>query len=364
MTPEVMLPAPDGKDFAAALVAWQRVHGRHDLPWQRDRDPYRIWVSEIMLQQTQVSAVIPYYDRFMARFPDVQALARAPADEVMQHWSGLGYYARARNLHRAARIVANDHGGAFPRTAAELESLPGIGRSTAAAIAAFAFGARAAILDGNVKRVLARAFAVEGWPGETRVEAQLWTLAEALLPAGDVEAYTQGLMDLGSTVCTRASPRCGVCPVAGQCAALAAGTVDRYPAPRPAKARPHRKAVYLVAMRGHAVLLERRPASGIWGGLWCLPELPEADQPTREWLGSFGVAGSAVALPSVEHGFTHYSLTMMPVLGLAGEGTAPSDEARWFLLDEALAAGVPAPVRKILSDVRSSPALKQMQDPV
>lgn len=364
MTPDALPQVPVDADFAIALVAWQRVHGRHDLPWQRDRDPYRIWVSEIMLQQTQVSAVIPYYDRFMARFPDVQALANAPLDEVMQYWSGLGYYARARNLHRAARIVALDFDGVFPRTAAELESLPGIGRSTAAAIAAFAFGARAAILDGNVKRVLARAFAVEGWPGESRVEARLWSLAEALLPARDVEAYTQGLMDLGSTLCSRASPRCGDCPVAARCAALASGSVSRYPAPRPAKARPHRKAVYLVAMRGGAVLLERRPSSGIWGGLWCLPELPHADQPTREWLGGFGVASGVVALPSVEHGFTHYSLTMTPVLALAGEGVLPSDEARWFLLEEALAAGVPAPVRKILSDLRTSAALKQMQDPV
>lgn len=356
-------PAPADAGFAAELVAWQRLHGRHDLPWQRDRDAYRIWVSEIMLQQTQVSAVIPYYDRFMARFPDVRTLAAAPADEVMQYWSGLGYYARARNLHRAAGIVSDDFGGAFPRTAAELESLPGIGRSTAAAIAAFAFGARAAILDGNVKRVLARAFAVEGWPGESRVEARLWTLAETLLPAHDVEAYTQGLMDLGSTLCTRSSPRCGDCPLAGRCAALAAGQVDRYPAPRPAKARPHRRAVYLVAVRGEAVLLERRPASGIWGGLWCLPELPDAERPAPEWLAAFGISGDAIALPPVEHGFTHYSLTMNPVLALCGEGDA-SAQTRWFALDEALSAGVPAPVRKILSDVRGSAALKQMQNPV
>ncbi len=363
MTLDDAVRAPGNADFSAALVAWQREHGRHDLPWQRDRDPYGIWVSEIMLQQTQVSAVIPYYERFMARFPAVQALAAASTDEVMQHWSGLGYYARARNLHRAACIVANELGGSFPRTAAELESLPGIGRSTAAAIAAFAFGARAAILDGNVKRVLARAFAVEGWPGEARVEARLWSLAETLLPARDVEAYTQGLMDLGSTVCTRASPRCGDCPVASRCAALASGAVTRYPAPRPAKARPHRKAVYLVAVRGDTVLLERRPASGIWGGLWCLPELPGTDLPAPEWLAGFGVARGVVALPPVEHGFTHYSLTMTPVLALAGEAAAPA-EARWFPLDEALAAGLPAPVRKILSDVRTSPALKQMQDPV
>lgn len=363
MTPGAANGVPNDADFAAALVAWQCAHGRHDLPWQRDRDPYRIWVSEIMLQQTQVSAVIPYYERFMARFPTVRTLADASADDVMQHWSGLGYYARARNLHRAARVVENELGGAFPRSAAELESLPGIGRSTAAAVAVFAFGARAAILDGNVKRVLARAFAVEGWPGEARVEARLWSLAEALLPTRDVEAYTQGLMDLGSGVCTRASPRCGDCPLQTRCAARASGAVSRYPAPRPAKARPHRKAVYLVAMRGDAVLLERRPASGIWGGLWCLPELPDADLPASEWLAGFGIDRGVVALPPVEHGFTHYSLTMTPVLGLAGEGSLPPD-ARWFPLEDALAAGLPAPVRKILSDVRTSAALKQMQDPV
>lgn len=354
---------PADLHFAADIVAWQRAHGRHDLPWQQNRDPYRIWVSEIMLQQTQVSAVIPYYDSFMARFPDVQALADAPLDAVLQSWSGLGYYARARNLHRAACIVANDLGGVFPRTAAGLESLPGIGRSTAAAIVAFAFGARAAILDGNVKRVLSRAFAVAGWPGESRVEARLWSLAEDLLPEQDIEAYTQGLMDLGSTLCTRASPRCGECPIASRCVARASGEVGRYPAPRPAKLRPHRTAVYLVAVRGDTVLLERRPASGIWGGLWCLPELPDAEQPAPDWLASFDVLRSVVALPPVEHGFTHYSLTMIPVLAPAGQGFS-AVEARWFTLDEAIGAGVPAPVRKILRSAQSSAALKEMQDPV
>ncbi|HEX5675504.1 MAG TPA: A/G-specific adenine glycosylase, partial [Azonexus sp.] len=217
--------------FAERLIAWQKIAGRHDLPWQQTRDPYRIWLSEIMLQQTQVGTVIPYFQRFLSRFPTVQALAEAPLESVIEHWAGLGYYARARNLHRCAREIVAVHAGKWPNSASQLSALPGIGRSTAAAIAAFAFGQRAAILDGNVKRVLCRQFAIEGFPGQSAVDRELWALAERLLPAADIESYTQGLMDLGATVCTRSRPRCEICPVSPDCQARLSGRQSALPTP-------------------------------------------------------------------------------------------------------------------------------------
>ena len=265
--------------FADRVIRWQQSHGRRDLPWQGTRDAYRIWVSEIMLQQTQVAAVIPYYTRFLQRFPDVCALASSPSPDVMAAWAGLGYYSRARNLHRCAQAVVERHEGRFPATVDALSALPGIGRSTAAAIAAFAFGERAAILDGNVKRVFARHFGVEGYPGATAVERRLWSIAERELPASGIEGYTQGLMDLGATLCVRVRPRCGDCPVAVTCVAKAQGRTAELPAPRPAKARPVRHATVVIVRddRG-ALLLETRPPTGIWGGLVSLPEFDaEAD---------------------------------------------------------------------------------------
>src|SRR6267142_1169437 len=249
--------------LAAKLIAWQRRHGRHDLPWQGTRDPYRIWLSEVMLQQTQVSSVIPYYQRFIKKYPTVQGLARATEDEVLQLWSGLGYYARGRNLHRAAGVIAKS---GFPRTAEKIAELPGVGRSTAAAIAAFAYGERGAILDGNVKRVLARVFALSD-------EKALWPLAERLLPKRGIEAYTQALMDLGATVCARRKPLCERCPVARDCGARKQNRIDELPAPRPRRELPQKQVTWLVLRHAGAVLVERRPAPGIWGGLWCPPEL-------------------------------------------------------------------------------------------
>jgi len=260
-------------DFARRVIDWQRSHGRSDLPWQGTRDPYAIWLSEIMLQQTQVATVVPYYLRFRARFPDLGSLAAADEDAVLRLWSGLGYYSRARNLHRAAQAVVTQHAGAFPRELADIEALPGIGRSTAAAIAGFAFGARAAILDGNVKRVLARHFAIEGFPGERAVEQRLWQLAESLLPAKDIEPYIQGLMDLGATVCTTRAPQCARCPVRASCAALAQNRVAELPAPRPRRVVPHRRTAMLVLRREGDVLLQKRPAVGVWSRLWCFPEI-------------------------------------------------------------------------------------------
>ncbi|MDX1374538.1 MAG: A/G-specific adenine glycosylase, partial [Burkholderiales bacterium] len=244
--------------FSRTLVAWQRRAGRRDLPWQGTRDPYRVWLSEIMLQQTQVAAAIPYYERFVARYPDVRALARASQHDVLRLWSGLGYYARARNLHRAARVVVREHAGRFPDTVEGLARLPGVGRSTAGAIAAFAFGRRAAILDGNVKRLLARCFGIEGYPGTPAVAARLWALAESLLPRRAIGTYTQALMDLGATLCTRARPQCGRCPLAAQCVALREARVESLPAPRPRRRLPLRSETWLVAVSGGRVLLERR----------------------------------------------------------------------------------------------------------
>jgi A/G-specific adenine glycosylase len=346
-----------GAPFAERIVGWQRLHGRHDLPWQRVRDAYRIWLSEIMLQQTQVTAVIPYYERFLARFPDVATLAAAPLDDVLALWSGLGYYARARNLHAAARAVMTDHAGAFPRAAEALATLPGVGRSTASAIAVFSFGVRAAILDGNVKRVLARWRGIEGWPGSPAVERSMWALAEALLPAKDVESYTQGLMDLGSSVCGRSRPQCGACPVRSDCVAYRAGTTARLPASRPAKARPEREVAMLLLKQGEQIFLEQRPPSGIWGGLWSLPEMPSDAALVDTCRERFGARVlTSIAGPSLRHGFTHFSLTIHPwYVEVAPEPRRAADAVgRWFPITEALALGVPAPVRTLLEGLDAS----------
>jgi A/G-specific adenine glycosylase len=329
-------------EFAQALIRWQKSAGRHDLPWQKQRDPYRVWLSEIMLQQTQVATVIPYYRRFLERFPDLTRLAAAPAEEVMALWSGLGYYARARNLQRAAQDIVATHGGRFPRRIEDIEALPGIGRSTAAAIAVFAFGARAAILDGNVKRVLTRAFGIEGFPGEKAIEARLWALAESLLPERDVVAYTQGLMDLGATLCLRSRPRCGDCPLAAQCVARREERIAELPTPRVRRAVPQRTAHLLVLLdRGH-VLLERRPPRGIWGGLLSLPELPDGKLPRR-------YAG-AQTLPVLRHAFTHFRLDIVPLLcKVSRRDTAP--EGVWLSLKDLDTAPLPAPIRKILENL-------------
>jgi A/G-specific adenine glycosylase len=338
-------------DFAPRVIAWQRSHGRRDLPWQGTRDPYAIWLSEIMLQQTQVATVVPYYLRFRDRFPDVASLADADEDEVLRLWSGLGYYSRARNLHRAAQAIVARHGGAFPRDFAEIEALPGIGRSTAAAIAGFAFGACAAILDGNVKRVLARHFAIEGFPGERAVESRLWQLAEALLPADGIEPYIQGLMDLGATVCTARAPHCERCPVLETCAALAQGRVAALPAPRPRRTVPHRRTAMLVLRNGGDVLLQKRPAVGVWSGLWCFPELGSGDDPARVAMRLYGCEVAGIErLGLLRHGFTHFTLDIEPVVArvrrVAPRAAQPG--VVWMPVEEAVGAAVPVPVRKLL----------------
>ena len=342
------------RPFAARIVAWQRRHGRHDLPWQQSRDPYRIWLSEIMLQQTQVATVLPYYERFLAAFPDVRALAAAPIGRVLELWAGLGYYRRAHHLHAAARTVVDRHGGSFPRTPEELAALPGVGRSTAAAIAAFAFGVRGAILDGNVKRVLARHRGIEGFPGEAAVEKKLWTIAEGLLPSRGIENYTQGLMDLGATVCTRSAPRCDACPVAGDCVARVQGRVDRLPSPRPRKSVPKRELKVLLIERAGELLFERRPATGIWSGLWSLPELPVDADVAEALRGRFGIeAGAIEALAPIVHGFTHFTLTLHP-LRIAVRRWCPraeSPECVWLARDDAMSAALPAPIKRLIRDL-------------
>jgi A/G-specific adenine glycosylase len=336
--------------FAARLIAWQAQHGRHGLPWQHTRDAYRIWLSEVMLQQTQVAAVLPYYARFLAAFPDVQALASASIEAVLEHWSGLGYYRRAHHLHAAARAVVAQHGGAFPRDAASLATLPGVGRSTAAAIAAFSAGERGAILDGNVKRVLARHAGVEGYPGAPRVTAALWREAEARLPVDGIQAYTQGMMDLGATVCLRTRPRCDMCPVADDCIARRDHRVLELPAPRPRKTLPERAVRVLLLERGGEILFERRPAVGIWGGLWTLPEIALDDDVATSVRIRFDLAvDGARDLPPLRHGFTHFALTLHPRrlavrvhLHVAQPGTL------WLTREAALGAALPAPIKRLL----------------
>ena len=310
--------------FAAKLIAWQRRHGRRGLPWQGTRDPYRIWLSEVMLQQTQVAAVIPYYNKFVENYPSVEALAAASEDDVLRLWAGLGYYARGRNLHKAARQIA---ASGFPLNFLELQDLPGVGRSTAAAIAAFAFGERAAILDGNVKRVLSRVYGIEDLE-------KLWAKAERLLPQRDIETYTQALMDLGATVCTR-TPSCDGCPVKARCVARNTGRIAELPAPRARRPLPLRHVDWHVYRHDGKVLLERRPSPGIWGGLWCFPETQKRK-------------GKARPLAPIEHGFTHFRLRIRPLLyEMRAEGSG-----LWIDVDDALAAAIPTPVKKLLQDLQ------------
>jgi A/G-specific adenine glycosylase len=337
------------KSFASRIVRWQQRHGRHALPWQGTRDPYRIWLSEIMLQQTQVATVIPYFERFVARFPDLASLAAAHEDEVLALWSGLGYYSRARNLHAAARAILARHGGDFPAGADAIAQLPGIGRSTAAAIAALAFGQRAAILDGNVKRVLARHGGIAGWPGDKKVETALWQLAESYLARTAIEAYTQGMMDLGALVCTRSQPACSACPVSTDCMASTQHRTAELPTPRPRKALPERQVQMLLLLDRGELMLEKRPARGVWGGMWSLPELaPEAD-PAGHCRDRFGyVALAQQVLPQLTHSFTHFKLHIRPVqLQLAPRRDTPPGQI-WLPLADALDAALPAPIRTLV----------------
>jgi A/G-specific adenine glycosylase len=335
--------------LAQSIVAWQAVHGRHDLPWQGTRDPYRIWLSEIMLQQTQVAAVIGYYQRFLARFPSVAHLAQGTQEEVLALWSGLGYYTRARNLHACAIQVLENFNGQFPRDPALLETLPGIGRSTAAAIAAFAFDHSSPILDGNVKRVFCRVFAIEGVPSQPAVEKVLWGLAQRETPSSEhIVAYTQGVMDLGATLCTRSRPRCLECPLQSRCLAFSRGLQSSLPTPKPKKMLPERRLKWLVIQREGAVLLRKRGPGAVWEGLWAFPEFAqELDLPVP-----------TQTLPIIEHQFSHYRLVATPCLAqLDGpvavqeeQVGASQDPAQWIWLEQGdwAEAALPAPIKKFL----------------
>ncbi|CAG0970936.1 Adenine DNA glycosylase [Burkholderiales bacterium] len=344
--------------FAARLLAWQKQHGRQDLPWQGDTDPYRVWVAEVMLQQTQVATVLPYYARFLASFPDLTSLAAAPLETVLAHWAGLGYYRRARNLHDAAKRLATHRQGRMPGDFDGLLALPGVGRSTAAAIAAAAFGERRAILDGNVKRVLARAFAITGFPGAGAVEKVLWRLAESLLPEREVARYHQALMDLGATVCTARRPECAHCPLTETCLAKSQGRVAELPEPRPRRSLPTRECFVAVLRAGRSVLLERRPPCGIWGGLWSLPEF--ADESA---LAGYVAAlpGTTVLrgedMPELRHSFTHFRLLLRPrCYELEARPSLAHDSASaWQSIETLAELALPTPVARILRQLPRFP---------
>ncbi|MFD1216996.1 A/G-specific adenine glycosylase [Microbulbifer celer] len=356
--------------FQSALFKWFDQHGRHDLPWQQDINPYRVWVSEIMLQQTQVTAVIPYFQRFMESFPTVEALAAASQDRVLAHWSGLGYYARARNLHKCAQTVVNEHGGEFPRSVEALADLPGIGRSTAGAIASISMGLSAAILDGNVKRVLARIHAVEGWPGQTAVAREMWEIAERYTPEERTGDYTQAMMDLGATLCTRSRPACERCPFEHHCIARAQGNPTDYPGKKPKKEKPERQTTLLLIEHDGELYLEQRPATGIWGGLWIPPQLEGDDggeASAEEWLASRDLtAGDVQALPPMRHTFTHFHLDIHPVwITLPAKPTQVAEgPSGWYKLRQldrprsGQDLGLPAPIAKLVKQ------LVAMQEPL
>jgi A/G-specific adenine glycosylase len=337
--------------FNGAVLAWYDQHGRKDLPWQQAINPYRVWVSEIMLQQTQVSTVLDYFDRFMHALPTVQDLAEAAEDEVLHLWTGLGYYSRARNLQKTAQIVMAEHGGEFPRDVEALTALPGIGRSTAGAIASLSMGLRAPILDGNVKRVLARYVAQEGYPGEPKVARQLWEVAERFLPEERVNHYTQAMMDLGATLCTRSKPSCLICPLQSGCQAHLLGLEIRYPVAKPRKELPRKRTLMpLLANRDGAILLYRRPSSGLWGGLWSPPELD--DLAGLEALASQHALqlGKRRELAGLTHTFSHFQLAIEPWLvqvEAASPGVAEGDWL-WYNLATPPRLGLAAPVKKLL----------------
>lgn len=345
--------------FATQLIAWQKQAGRHDLPWQRTHDAYRIWLSEIMLQQTQVSTVIPYYQTFLEQFPTVKHLAAASLDQVLSLWAGLGYYARARNLHRCAQQVVQEHEGIFPTQARVLITLPGIGRSTAAAIAVFSSGEQAAILDGNVKRVFCRYFGIDGLPTTKAVENQLWAIAERELPTQDIEAYTQGLMDFGATFCTRTRPRCADCFAQTQCVAAQTNRAHELPTPKPRTKLPQRQVHVLLYRFQDQIYLEQRPEKGIWGGLWSLPE--QAIAPNVRSLKKQGLAGidSCTALPVIQHTFTHFRLDILPWRITLNAPTASSrfGAGQWIKLEDLARYGLPKPIKALIEQIVQAEAL-------
>ncbi len=338
--------------FADAILQWYDVYGRKELPWQKNKNAYRVWLSEIMLQQTQVTTVIPYFERFLQKFPDVIALANAPQDEVLHLWTGLGYYARARNLHKAAQVVATEFNGEFPLDIETLNALPGIGRSTAAAILSSVYKQPHAILDGNVKRTLARSFAVSGWPGKKSVENKLWQLAEEHTPSQDVDKYNQAMMDMGAMVCTRSKPKCLLCPVQNLCKANQQGNPLDYPGKKPKKDKPVKETWFMMFYCDNQVWLEQRPQTGIWGGLFCFPQ--NADAHIQQQLDKRGIAEENIletkTLPAFRHTFSHYHLDITPLLiKLSKQPNIIMDsQALWYDLAQPAQIGLAAPVKQLL----------------
>ena len=346
------------KRFARRLLAWFDRHGRKHLPWQRNPTPYRVWISEVMLQQTQVATAIPFFERFVDRFPDVRALAAAPLDEVLHLWTGLGYYARARNLHAAAQVIVRDHRGAFPADLANVDSLPGIGRSTAGAILALAGNQRHPILDGNVKRVLARTFGIEGDPGSAPVIAALWNKAEACTPTVRIAEYTQAIMDLGATVCTRARPVCEACPMFKDCVARRTGRIESLPGRKRTRVRPSRQTTLLIVESvrdgDSSILMQRRPARGVWGGLWAPPEFGEEAQALAWCRREIGIARRVDSpLRPVDHAFTHFDLRLIPlhVTCRAGRSRAGEADRIWYPLRTPPRVGLPQPIKRLLTEL-------------
>lgn len=339
-------------DFAQTLLSWFDTHGRHDLPWQHDKSAYRVWISEIMLQQTQVDTVIPYYERFMQRFPLVEQLAQADPDEVLHLWTGLGYYARARNLYKCAKVVCEEHGGTFPDTAESLQALPGIGPSTAAAIASIAFNRAEAILDGNVKRVLTRYYALEGWPGKKNVEDELWKKARALMPAKRCADYTQAIMDLGATLCTRANPNCSQCPMQVNCLARRSRDPTQYPHKKPKKANPIKHCqMLLIYNPDNEIALYRRPETGIWGGLWSLPEIAVEESAQQYVETEIGEVTKYNTLPTIKHVFSHYTLMIQPQelwLTKHPPKIMENQQQLWYNPLAPSELGLAAPVKKLI----------------
>jgi A/G-specific adenine glycosylase len=336
------------------VLSWFAHNGRKNLPWQKHPTSYRVWISEIMLQQTQVATVIPYFERFMSSFPTIQALATADIDQILHHWTGLGYYARARNLHKTANIIVAENNGELPADVEQLCDLPGIGRSTAGAIVAIAYNKQASILDGNVKRVLTRAFGVEGWPEQTQVKTQLWQLADRLTPELHVAEYTQAMMDLGATVCTRSNPSCPECPFSNSCVAFQSDSIDLYPGKKPKKSMPVKQvAMFMLQNKHNEVLLQKRPPTGIWGSLWSFPEAEKgSDQP--DLLDTSIKVESSSKWPEVRHTFSHYHLDITPVheiITTSKNTIMDSDRWLWYPLNKPLEVGLAAPVKKLLSQL-------------
>jgi len=342
--------------FAERILHWFESNGRKDLPWQQNTTPYRVWVSEIMLQQTQVATVIPYYERFMKSFPDVDALASADIDAVLHHWSGLGYYARARNLHKAAQHIRDEYRGTFPTAFEDVLALPGIGRSTAGAILALSRNERHAILDGNVKRVLARYHTIGGWPGNASVADELWQVAESHLPENNIADYTQAMMDLGATICRRSRPLCGNCPLTGDCKAYKDDAVANFPGKRAKKAKPQKTSHMLLLRSGTAIYLERRPAAGIWGGLWSFPEL-SGDTQVAEWCEQrLNVRPTAVEKwATVRHSFTHFDLDIEPIAVRVEKDSAKvadDNDHIWYDTAAPQKLGIAAPVMILIQKLK------------